>query len=477
MDAADAGGDGGVPHLVFLPTPGMGHLIPLAEFAKRLVLHHRITATFITGDVFSKSQMALLDRLPRGIENVVLPDVSLDDIPSNAKAETVISVCAVRALPAVRGVLGELKKTTNLVALVSDLFGGFALEVAREFGIRPYIFFTTTGMSLSLFLRLPELDAQTSGEYRDLPDLIRLPGCIPLHGSDLLNPIQDRKNEAYTWLLRQSSRYRLAAGIFLNSFEGLEGGAIRALTADPGNPTIYPVGPIVRNGGEESDRDSSGCVAWLDEQPRGSVLFVSFGSGGTLPLEQLTELALGLEASGERFLWVVRSPREKRADSAFFSVHSSNDPFAFLPEGFVERTKRLGLVVSSWAPQVKILRHESTGGFLTHCGWNSSLESVVHGVPMIAWPLYAEQKMNAVLLVEDVKVALRPRAGEDGIVGRGEVAQVVKSLMEGEDGKRLRERLREVQEEGARGLTEGGASYRAIAAAADEWKRACSPAP
>ncbi|CAA6665877.1 unnamed protein product [Spirodela intermedia] len=404
MDAADAGGDGGVPHLVFLPTPGMGHLIPLAEFAKRLVLHHRITATFITGDVFSKSQMALLDRLPRGIENVVLPDVSLDDVPSNAKAETVISVSAVRALPAVRGVLGELKKTTNLVALVSDLFGGFALEVAREFGIRPYIFFTTTGMSLSLFLRLPELDAQTSGEYRDLPDLIRLPGCIPLHGSDLLDPIQDRKNEAYTWLLRQSSRYRLAAGIFLNSFEGLEGGAIRALTADPGNPTIYPVGPLVRNGGEESDRDSSGCVAWLDEQPRGSVLFVSFGSGGTLPLEQLTELALGWRRAGS-------------GSSGF--VHSSNDPFAFLPEGFVERTKRLGLVVSSWAPQVKILRHESTGGFLTHCGWNSSLESVVHGVPMIAWPLYAEQKMNAVLLVEDVKVALRPRTGEDGIVGRG----------------------------------------------------------
>lgn len=449
----------------------------MAEFAKLLVLRHGITATFITGDASSKSQMALLDRLPRGIDYVSLPSISLDDVPSDAKIETVISISAVRALPAVRGVLGELKKTTNLVALVGDLFGGFALEVAREFGIRPYIFFPSTGMLLSLFLRLPELDAQTSGEYRDLPDLVRLPGCIPLHGGDLPDPTQDRKNEAYTWLLRQTNRYRLAAGIFLNSFERLEGGAIRALTADPRNPPIYPVGPLVQNGGEESDRDSSGCVAWLDEQPHGSVLFVSFGSGGTLPLAQLTELALGLEASGQRFLWVVRSPSEKGADSAYFSVHSSNDPFAFLPEGFVERTKRVGLVISSWAPQVKILRHKSTGGFLTHCGWNSSLESIVHGVPMIAWPLYAEQKMNTALLVEDVKVALRTRAGEDGIVGREEVARVVKSLMEGEEGKRLRERLREVQQEGARGLAEGGASYRAIAAVADEWKRPFSAAP
>ncbi|CAL5396868.1 unnamed protein product [Camellia sinensis] len=120
--------------------------------------------------------------------------------------------------------------------------------------------------------------------------------------------------------------------------------------------------------------------------------------------------------SGQRFLWVVRSPNDKSANAAFFTAQSQNDPFGFLPEGFLERTKGRGLVVQSWAPQIEVLRHHSTRGFLTHCGWNSILESVVHGVPLIAWPLYAEQKMNAVMLTEGLNVALRPKSDETGLV-------------------------------------------------------------
>ena len=135
-----------------------------------------------------------------------------------------------------------------------------------------------------------------------------------------------------------------------------------------------------------------------------SVLFFCLGSGGTLSYEQTNELALGLELSGHKFLWVLRSPNNKH-DVAYLKDQTlDNNPLAFLPKGFVERTKGQGLVVPSWAAQAQVLSHGSTGGFLTHCGWNSTLESIMHGISLIAWPLYAEQIMNAILLLEGLDI-------------------------------------------------------------------------
>ncbi|KAE8676874.1 hypothetical protein F3Y22_tig00111582pilonHSYRG01441 [Hibiscus syriacus] len=98
----------------------------------------------------------------------------------------------------------------------------------------------------------------------------------------------------------------------------------------------------------------------------------------------------------------------------------------------IERTKYKVLVVSSWAPQAQVLSHGSTGGFLTHCSWNSTLESVVNGIQLIVWPLYAEQKMNALMLTEDAKVALRLKPRENGLICRDEIAKAVKGLIEDE---------------------------------------------
>ncbi|PKA55938.1 UDP-glycosyltransferase 72B1 [Apostasia shenzhenica] len=130
--------------------------------------------------------------------------------------------------------------------------------------------------------------------------------------------------------------------------------------------------------------------------------------------------------SGQRFLWVVSKQSDVSGGGAYFNPQSTRDPLGFLPEGFLERTKEKGMVVPCWAPQPKVLAHGAVGGFLSYCGWNSTLESIVNGVPMIAWPLYAEQPMNAEMLVEKVKVALRPlQTRNDGLVRKEEIAEVV----------------------------------------------------
>lgn len=465
------------PHIAILPSPGMGHLIPLVEFSKRLIFHHQFSVTLIlpTDGPVSNAQKIFLDSLPSSMDYHLLPPVNFDDLPKDVKIETRISLTVARSLSSLRQVLKSMVDTKKTVALVVDLFGTDAFDVAIELKVSPYIFYPSTAMALSLFMYLPKLDETVSCEYRDLPDPVQIPGCIPIRGKDLLDPVQDRKNEAYKWLFHHTKRYRMAEGIVVNSFKELEGGAITALQEEePGKPPIYPVGPLIQMD-TGSKVDGSECLTWLDEQPRGSVLYISFGSGGTLSHEQLIELASGLELSEQKFLWVIRCPNDKIANATYFNVQDSTNPLDFLPKGFVEKTKGVGLVVPNWAPQAQILSHDSTGGFLSHCGWNSTLESVVHGVPLIAWPLFAEQKMNAFMLSEDIKVALRPKVNEEnGIVGRLAIAEVVKGLMEGEEGKGVRSRMKELKDAAAKVLSEDGSSTKALAELATKLKKKVS---
>lgn len=390
--------------------------------------------------------------------------MSLQDLPEDTKIEPLISLTVLRSLPSLRDTFTTLATTSRLVALVVDLFGTDAFDVAAEFNVSPYIFYPSTAMVLSFFLQLPKLDEEIHGEFKDMTEPVRIPGCVPIRGKDLLDPVQDRKNEAYKWILHHTKRYHLAEGIVLNSFMELETGAVKALLKqEPDIPLVYPVGPLVNMDPVQDEAEEWECLKWLDEQPHGSVLYVSFGSGGTLSSAQINELATGLENSEQRFLWVVRSPNDKVANATYFSAQSQTDPFGFLPKGFLERTKGRGLVVASWAPQAQVLSHGSTGGFLTHCGWNSILESVVNGLPLIAWPLYAEQKMNAVMLREDVGIALWAKANENsGLIESDEIAKVVKGLMEGEEGKRLRNKSKDLKDAAARVVSENGDSTKAI---------------
>lgn len=461
------------PLIVIVPSPGMGHLIPLVEFAKVLVsrFHFSVSLLLPTTAQPTKAQTTLLNSLPSSVSHNFLPTVDPAHLPDGVAHEVTISLTHAHSLSSIRAALGSLAQQAQVVALITDLFGTGLYTVARDLGIPPYLYFTSTAMCLLFLFHLPKLDETVSCEYRDMPEPLVLPGCVPLHGKDFVDPAQDRQDQAYHVLLDHVKRYVLAEGIFVNTFVDLEPGAIKTLqTEDPNVPPVYPVGPIIQSGLDD-DSHGSDCLKWLDRQPSGSVLFVSFGSGGTLSNEQLNELAIGLEISGHRFLWVVRSPNDHSSFGSFFSTQSQDDPFGFLPTGFVDRIKDRGLLVPSWAPQIKVLSHGSTGGFLTHCGWNSTLESIVNGVPLIVWPLYAEQRMNAVMLNQGLKVALRPNASQRGLVEADEIARVVKELMDGDEGKKARYKMRELSDSAKRVTSENGESTKLLSEVASKWSQ------
>ncbi|GAB4857514.1 hypothetical protein Ancab_015422 [Ancistrocladus abbreviatus] len=464
----------GQPHVAIIPTPGLGHLIPLTEFARQLVIRHNFSFTFLipTDGSSTKSQLLILQNLPSSISYHFLSPVDLSDLPADAKILTRILLILSRSAPALRHSLRSLAESTRLVAIVFDVLGSPAIDLAAEFDVPPYIFYMSSAFSLCALFSMPNLDRMNTCEYRDLPEpVLFFPGCVPVHGVDLVEPVQDRKNESYNKFLELEKQYHKAAGIIVNSFVDLEPAAFKALMEDwEGLPPVHPIGLFVRTGSESELTGSDQCLKWLDKQPSGSVIFVSFGSGGTLSYEQIIELAFGLEMSGQRFLWVIRTPNDSAVNAAYFDQNVDGGFCQFLPLGFLDRTKGLGLVVPSWAPQVEILGHGSTGGFLSHSGWNSILESIDNGVPLIAWPLFAEQKLNAVQLTDDLKVAFRVKHNEKGIIERGQIAKYAKNLIEGEEGKLLRERMQTLKTAAKATWGDEGSSTKKLDELAHKWK-------
>ncbi|KAL2345891.1 hypothetical protein Fmac_007176 [Flemingia macrophylla] len=458
--------------VAMIPSPGMGHLIPMIELAKRVVGYEKLRVSFVipSSGPPTKAQIMVLEALPPSITHVFLPPVTLSDLPADSKIETRISHTVLRSLTSLRDTFHSLSATHTLAAVVVDLFATDAFDVAREFNASPYVFYPSTATVLSLFLHLRTLHRDLHCDFKDLPHPVNIPGCIPFHGKDILDPLQDRKDDAYAWVLHHANRYPEAQGILVNTFPELEPGPIKHLLTQ--EPPVYAVGPLVRMESISSS-GSAECLAWLDQQPRGSVLFVSFGSAGTLSSAQINELALGLESSQQRFLWVVKSPNDKLPNASYFTADTHADPFHFLPQGFVQRTKARALLLPSWAPQPQVLAHPSTAAFLTHCGWNSVLESIVNGVPLLSWPLFAEQKMNAFMLTHDVNVSLIPTSSsDDGLVHRHEIATLVKSLMEGEEGKKLRYRIKDLKDAAAKALADDGSSTNHISTLALRWSNA-----
>ncbi|XP_043711935.1 UDP-glycosyltransferase 88F4-like [Telopea speciosissima] len=295
--------------------------------------------------------------------------------------------------------------------------------------------------------------------------------------SYLPDPVQDREDQFYPDILEICLNLPKSKGFIMNTFECLESTLIKTITdglclPDAPTPPVYCIGPLIaspKNRGGEGDEAVDPCLSWLDAQPSESVVFLCFGSGGVFSTKQVREIAIGLEKSGQKFLWVVRQLVSEDINKHLCMEYK--DPYleALLPQGFLDQNKERALVVKSWAPQVDVLNHESIGGFVTHCGWNSVLESICAGVPMVAWPLYAEQRMNKVFLVEEMKLAMPKEELKDGLVSAAEVEKRVKALMALKEGRVLRERSRKMKEEAMTVWSECGSSMNAFTNLAESW--------
>lgn len=185
-------------------------------------------------------------------------------------------------------------------------------------------------------------------------------------------------------------------------------------------------------------------MKWLSTKPRGSVVYVSFGSLSELKIDQMQELAMGLKRSNCYFLWVVRSFEEDK-----------------LPQDYAKETAHKGLIVT-WCPQLEVLAHEALGLFVTHCGWNSTLEALTLGAPMLAIPQWTDQPMNAKYIMDVWKMGLRPPVDERGVVRSEDIEYCIREIMVGERGKEMRENAGQWRKITKEAVYEGGSSDRNI---------------
>ncbi|CAN7043274.1 unnamed protein product [Brassica oleracea var. botrytis] len=440
-------------HVVVLPYPVQGHLNPMVQFAKRLVskgVKVTIATTTYTASSISTPSVSVEpisdghDFIPIGV-----PGVSIDAYSESFKlngSETLTRV------------ISKFKSTDSPIdSLVYDSFLPWGLEVARSNSISAAAFFTNNLTVCSVLRKFASGEFPLPADPASAPYLVR---GLPALSYDELPSFVGRHSSSHAEhgrvLLNQFRNHEDADWLFVNGFEGLEtqgcevgeSEAMKATLIGPMIPSAYLDGRIKDDKGYGSSLMkplSEECMEWLDTKLSKSVVFVSFGSFGILFEKQLAEVAKALQESNFNFLWVIKEAH-----------------IAKLPEGFVEATKDRALLVS-WCNQLEVLAHESIGCFLTHCGWNSTLEGLSLGVPMVGVPQWSDQ-MNDAKFVEEVwRVGYRAKeeAG-GGVVKSDEVVRCLRGAMEGESSVEIRESSKKWKDLAVKAMSEGGSSDRSI---------------
>ncbi|KAK1364213.1 Glycosyltransferase [Heracleum sosnowskyi] len=218
---------------------------------------------------------------------------------------------------------------------------------------------------------------------------------------------------------------------------------------------LGPFNPVVLSQTKCHNRPK--CLKWLDKQAPNSVIFVSFGTTTSLTEDQIQELAIGLDKSNQKFIWVLRD-----ADKG--DIFADDDPMFsksdMLPKGYEEKIKEKGMIVRDWAPQLEILGHSSTAGFMSHCGWNSIMESITMGVPILAWPMHSDQPRNTVLLTKFLKIGLvvKDWGLRNELVSAETIENAIQKLMNSEEGSEIRERAAKMGDDIRKSVADRGNS-------------------
>ncbi|MCO5546806.1 hypothetical protein L7F22_000242 [Adiantum nelumboides] len=429
------------PHALMLPFPETGHINPLMHLAQYLSSYHGFLITFVNTQYnHSRIVKANSGRLPSehglDIQLVGIPDGLSDD--DNRDNDVPIFV---RLIENIGPVLEELICKINaecpqrrVTCIISDVNAFKTIDVAQKLGI-PRIAFWPPNASVHSYI-CHASHASSTGEFSakgvpDLGEMVSFPGVPSIEGTKLPWVVgsEEEIEAVFHSVSRNVNALRQSEWVICNSVHELEPTVQDLLPA--GYPKVCPVGPILpiellEKSDTRQDRittsmwvEQDECLDWLDTQEAHSVLYVSVGSFAMLNKEQLLELAHGLEASETPILWVLREDLAKSADN--------------LPEGYRQRNERRIRIVE-WCPQLLVLSHKSVGAFLTHCGWNSTLEGMSMGVPMLTWPQMVDQFVNAELVVKEWGVGME--LGQ-GFVGWAVVESKVRKLMSADGEARL----------------------------------------
>ncbi|KAM2858550.1 hypothetical protein COP2_024072 [Malus domestica] len=455
-------------HVVLFPFMAKGHTIPLLNLsriflaqglavtvfttpANRTFIHQSLPAA--ANVVHISFPQNIVPGIPAGVESTdKLP--SMDLFFSFALSTIHMQPDFERALQTLPGVS----------FMVSDGFLWWTADSAAKFGFPRFVFYGLGNYALSLFKLVAEsrlLDGADSDT--ELVTVTRFPWIKvtkkDFNQSTITDDVQHASSEFSMKILESTVR---SLGMIVNSFYELEAVFVEYWNTEC-LPKAWCVGPFCQLAQDEPhDRDEKAIwIEWLDKKLEEGrrVLYVAFGSQAELSAEQLQEIALGLENSMVHFMWVIRS-KSYASETATWDI-----------KGFEERVKERGMVVNEWVDQRRILMHGSVHGFVSHCGWNSVLEGICTGVPILAWPIMADQPLNARFVVEEIKVGLRVETCDGSVKGfvKAEgLEKTVKELMVGDKGEEVRKRVKEFADMADKAAKEGGSSWSTLQLLIDE---------
>ena len=446
--------------LVFIPFPAIGHLGPTVEIAKLLTQRDpRLSVTiFIMSFSFEFLDIIMTNNCSHdSVRFVKLPPV--DACPEAITALS-ISQFLKANIPLVRNAVHDLTRSDSvrLAGFVLDMGFTHLIDLADDFGVPSYVFVTPGAAFLGFLLHLQFLHDHQGLDidgFKDSDAELEVPSYVnSVPGKIFPSFLFDKGDSGSEWILNHSRRYRQVRGIIVNTFVELESHAIRSFSGTT-LPPLYAVGPIVN--AQTGFGEDQAIKRWLDDQPPSSVVFLCFGSMGAFGVDQIKEIAIALEHSGHRFLWSLRRLPPK-GKMGFPREYTNVEDV--LPQGFLYRTASIGKVIG-WTPQVAVLAHPAVGGFISHCGWNSILESIWYGVPIATWPMYHEQPLNAFQMVKDLALVIEIKIGyhqDSGyIVSAQEIENGLKNLMS--INSEVRKKSKEMQETSRKVLMDGGSSH------------------
>ncbi|GMJ16251.1 UDP-glucosyl transferase 88A1 [Hibiscus trionum] len=453
------------PHIALFPSAGMGHLTPFLRLASVLLSHDckltLITASPTVSVAESSHISSFLCQNPQvnHLEFHVPPTEyshTISDDPFFIQFEATS-----RSSHLIHPLLASL--TPPLSAIFADLVVASGVgKVTVDLGVHNYIVSTTSLKFLSLMAYLPILTTSDAAKLADGTAEIEIPEVTPLPVSSIPPPFFNADHGFTATLVSNVKALPYCNGILVNTFESFEPetlSAIKNKRALSNLPQILPIGPLETY---ELNINQARYLPWLNHQPVESVVLLSFGSRTAMSKDQIRELRDGLERSGYRFLWVLKTKKVDKDEN-------EQDLVEILGGSFLERTKNKGMVLKEWVNQQDILGNSAIGGFVSHCGWNSVMEAARNGVPVLAWPQHGDQRTNAEV-VEKAGVGIWDRTwgwGNQGLVKEDEIQRKINELME--DGK-LKIRAKMVGEEARKATGNGGSSKSSIIETIASWK-------